>query len=65
MMLQCRTGPVLGYDRLLVNDFAINIWLFCDPSLSVSPGRPRWAASRQRRCLHAHRGLAYLLLKSK
>lgn len=56
-MLQCRAGPVPGYDRLLVNDFAINIWLFYDPFLSVSPGRPRWAASHRRRCPRAHGGL--------
>lgn len=65
MMLQCRAGPALGYNRLLVNDFAINIWLFYDPSLSVSPGRPRWAASRRHQCLHAHRGLVYLFLNGK
>lgn len=65
MMLQFLTGPVLGYDPLLLNDFAINIWLFYDPSLPVSPGQPRWAASRRRCCLPAHRGLAYLFLNSK
>lgn len=58
MMLQCCAGPLLGYNRRLLHDFTINIWLFYDSSWSVSPGGLCWAGARRRRCLRARRGTA-------